>query len=65
MEATGISDAELAARLTEAGARCDRSQINKYRRGLIRPSWPVIKLLREISSGAVSANDFIDLEAAP
>jgi len=64
MESEGITDDDLAARLTAAGVACDRSQISKYRRGVIRPRWRVIRLIRDLSNGAVSANDFLDLETA-
>lgn len=64
MENEGVDDAELAARLSAAGVTCDRSQVSRYRRGVIRPSWRMIRVIRDLSGGAVSANDFLDLETA-
>jgi len=65
MEVEGLDDGDLAGRLASAGVACDRSQVSRYRRGVIRPSWRVIKALSDLSSGAVSANDFMDVETAP
>lgn len=64
MASTDIGDEALAAQVRGHGSPCDRSQISKYRRGLMRPNWQTIRALYEISRGAVSANDFLELGAA-
>ena len=38
-----------------------QSSVSKWLQGLSRPSWPVIKKIREVTDGAVSADDFIEL----
>jgi transcriptional regulator with XRE-family HTH domain len=65
MKAAGIGDEALAQKVRELGSPCDRSQISKYRRGLIRPNWQTIRALYQVSDGDVSANDFLELEASP
>ena len=37
----------------------DRVTINRIRRGVNRPSWPLIRRIREITLGEVKAEDFM------
>lgn len=37
----------------------DRTAINRLRRGLTRPSWPVMDRIKDATHGAVTADDFV------
>lgn len=38
-----------------------QSSVSKWLQGLARPSWPVLKQIKEVTGGAVTADDFIEL----
>jgi hypothetical protein len=64
MERESLDDEAVARLVRTRNLNCDRTQINKYRRGLIRPDWPIIRRLKIVSGGDVTADDFLELEAA-
>lgn len=64
MERNGLDDDTMADKVRTADVACDRTKINRYRRGKRRPDWPVIERIDKITKGAVSANDWMHLEAA-
>ena len=57
----GLSDTEMAAKIHTKSTPCDRTLVSKYRRGVIRPSWPAIARIRKVTKAAVCANDFAEL----
>jgi hypothetical protein len=59
MNREGVDDAEMAARLSKCGAPVDRSTVNRYRRGMLRPGWSVIDAIKEVTNRKVTANDFM------
>lgn len=66
METAGLDDEAMAKQVSSApdDIRCDRTEISRYRRGLRRPGWPVIERLAKVTKGAVTANDWMGMEAA-
>ena len=54
----GYLDQELASLVGS-----DRTTISRVRRGKVRPSWELIRKLKDASEGCVTANDFLDLPA--
>ena len=53
-----LGDEDVAEKVRSLNVKCDRTMIGRYRRGVRRPEWDVIAALRQISSGAVTADDF-------
>lgn len=49
----GLNDDQMADK-----AKVDRATISRLRRGKHRPSWPLIVKIKEITGGAVIADDF-------
>lgn len=41
-----------------------RSQISRVRRGQSRPSWELVERIEAVTSGQVTANDFMRQESA-
>lgn len=64
MAERNVDDADMARRITDAGVKCDRTQVNKYRRRKIRPDWPAIGAIRAVTGGLVTADDFLMLAEA-
>lgn len=60
----GLDDEAMAKRVRTSKLPCDRTQISRYRRGLRRPEWPTIERIVLITKDAVTANDWMKLEAA-
>lgn len=54
MSMNGVNDDQLAEKVG-----VDRATISRIRRGKHKPSWPLLLKLREITAGAVSAEDFV------
>jgi hypothetical protein len=55
-----VDDNEMAARLSKrADTTCDRSTVSRYRRKLMRPSWPMIERIKEVTGNKVTADDFV------
>lgn len=42
----------------------DRSHISKIRRGKLRPSWKLAAAIKAFTNGQVTADDFLEAEAA-
>jgi hypothetical protein len=56
----GVDDDEMAARLSKRGdITCDRSTVSRYRRKRMRPSWPMIEVIKEVTGNKVTADDFV------
>lgn len=53
-KADGVSEATLAA-----AVGVDRSQINRLKRGVGRPSWDLLVRIKEATGDAVTPNDFL------
>src|SRR4030095_814085 len=51
-----LTDAEVASRIGR-----DRATISRIRRRVVRPDWPTINLLKKMSLGEISADDFLEL----
>lgn len=51
----GLTDEQLAGTVS-----VDRVTISRIRRGTNRPSWELAARLKEISDGAVTADDFLE-----
>lgn len=70
MAANGLDDEAMAALVRREATpgideiKCDRSEISKYRRRQIRPSWPKIIRIKEVTGGQVPADSWVVLEAA-
>ena len=58
MAARGLSDEQVASELG-----CSRPTVSRIRRRLCRPDWSTLLALDKFSYGAVTANDFLHLEA--
>lgn len=41
-----------------------RPTVSRIRRGLVRPDWETIEALKRVTDGAVTADDFLHLQAA-
>lgn len=61
MTVMGLRNEDLRRMFAEHGAPVHESLISRWRLGRIRPSWERIKVLRQISNGAVRADDWIEL----
>ena len=60
MALNGMADGHLAEK-----TGVDRATISRIRRGKHRPSWELMLRLREMTQGAVTADDFLfETEAA-
>lgn len=64
MERNDLDDEAMAAKIRTKAVACDRTEVSKYRRRLIRPNWTKIARIREVSGGQVSADDWLQTEAA-
>lgn len=60
----GMDDEAMAALVRTDNIACDRSEISKYRRGVIRPSWAKIARIKEVTGDLVTGDDWLSLEAA-
>lgn len=58
MDATGVSDDELARRV-----KSDRTTISRIRREKHRPSWELAERLKDVTGGNVTPNDFVSSAA--
>jgi transcriptional regulator with XRE-family HTH domain len=56
MKIRGLKDTAVANKIG-----IDRATVNRIRRGLQRPDWITIILLKKWSRGAITADDFTDL----
>ena len=56
----GVNDDQMAEKVA-----VDRATISRIRRGKHKPSWPLLLRLREVTAGAVSAEDFLIEQAEP
>ena len=54
MSMNGLNDDQLAEKVS-----VDRATISRIRREKHKPSWPLLVRLREVTSGAVTADDFV------
>jgi DNA-binding XRE family transcriptional regulator len=54
MSLKDLTDAEMAALLG-----VDASTVNRVRRGETQPSWPLAAKIKNVTEGAVSADDFL------
>lgn len=59
MANSGIDDDQMAEKCA-----VDRVTISRIRRDVNRPSWPLIAKIKDITDGAVNADDFCQVEAA-
>lgn len=64
METAQLDDEAMAERVRTDKVRCDRTQISRYRRGERRPEWSIIERIAAVTKGAVTANDWMGMEAA-
>ena len=53
-----LSDDDIAALIGRS-----RPTVSRIRRGLLRPDWQTIAALKGATKGAVTADDFLDIEA--
>jgi hypothetical protein len=60
MASRDLNDAGLVALLAARGVTVHPSVVSRWRRGLVRPSWPVLKALRDATAGRVSPDDFLE-----
>lgn len=58
MAARKLSDDDVAAAISRS-----RPTISRIRRGKVRPLWDTIEALRDFSDGAITADDFVHLDA--
>lgn len=59
MTLRGYTDAKMAA-----AVKVNPATISRARRGIFKPSWPVMRRIETATGGAVTANDFLRMEAA-
>lgn len=59
-----LDDDAMADRVRTPDVPCDRSEINKYRRRKLRPSWAKIARIKKVTGGLVGADDWLVEEAA-
>lgn len=59
-----LDDEGMAEKVRAVGVKCDRTMISKYRRLRCRPDWPMINALAQVTCNAVTADDWMSLEAA-
>lgn len=68
MTREGLDDETMAARLRDSGdpvgAKCDRTQVGRWRKGKRRPDWPMIALIARVTGNAVTADDWMVTEPA-
>jgi transcriptional regulator with XRE-family HTH domain len=55
----GLSDDDLAAKIGRT-----RPTVSRIRRGVMRPDWITMGRILEATSGEVTPNDFVSMEAA-
>jgi len=60
MAAKGLDDHEMGAKIGRS-----RVAVSRYRRGVKIPSSQTVKRIVEVSDGAVTANELLQIEAAP
>ena len=53
MTSKGLSDEDVASAI-----EVSRVTVSRIRRRVVRPDWSTIKKLKELSGGAVTADDF-------
>lgn len=58
MKLNGLDDEDFAKALTEAGRKCDRATVTKWRLGRHVPSPPYLRTIIAITKGKVSADAF-------
>lgn len=62
MSLANMKDGDLARELKQAtGLVRDRSTVSRWRRKETRPDWEAMKALTQITRGAVTASDFIEI----
>lgn len=63
-----LSDYMMKNRLTDVevadGIGRDRATVSRIRRRKVRPDWTTIEKIKDWSRGAVTADDFVEREAA-
>ena len=59
MRAQSLTDKQVAAEIGTS-----RATISRIRRGKMRPGWPTLEKLKIWSNGGISADDFIEQQAA-
>lgn len=64
MEREGLDDEAMAVKVRTKKIKCDRTMISRFRRDKRRPDWPMINRFAEVTSNAVTADDWMKLEAA-
>jgi transcriptional regulator with XRE-family HTH domain len=64
MAREGLDDETMAARVRTDEVKCDRTMISRYRLGRRRPDWPMINRIAVVTREAVTADDWMHLEAA-
>ena len=64
MAREGLDDEAMAARIRTDAIKCDRTMISRYRLGRRRPEWAMINRIAEVTGEAVTADDWMRLEAA-
>ena len=67
MTANNHDDASFAAAVTArlpTGENCSKKTVEKWRYGTRTPRRKALSLISQITSGRVTANDFVDLPAA-
>lgn len=59
MAQKGLKDEDVAAAIGK-----NRVSVSRYRRNLIRPSWRAIERIKEFTKNEVTAEDWLQREAA-
>lgn len=59
MQWKNLTDSQVALRIG-----VDRATISRIRRGKVRPDWVTIILLKKMSGGQITADDFVELKQA-
>ena len=59
MTRRGLSDEQVASAIGKT-----RVSVSRYRRNLIRPSWRAIERIKEFTENQVTAEDWLQREAA-
>lgn len=64
MQTHSLDDEAMALRVRTPEIHCDRTMVSRYRRRVRRPDWQMIERIREVTDGAVTADDWTNLMAA-
>jgi hypothetical protein len=64
MHRKNLRDQAMADLLTNDLVQVERSMVSRYRRRTHRPSWPVVERIIEVTGGEVTADDFVNVQAA-